>query len=88
VPKTTKPKPKTPRKPDPPALPVGTAELLTRDQVAASLKVTTRTLSALIAQGAYPPPDASLGERLARWHRDTHNAALAKLAKKGGGGGV
>jgi predicted DNA-binding transcriptional regulator AlpA len=56
--------------------------------VAASLKVTTRTLYALIAQGAYPPPDASLGERLARWHRDTHNAALAKLAKKGGGGGV
>ena len=55
-----------------------TPELLTAQQVADVLSVSTRTLWRMVARGKLPPP-IRWNRKLVRWHRDTLEQFLAGL---------
>jgi predicted DNA-binding transcriptional regulator AlpA len=54
-------------------LPPGCDALLSREQVAAALGVSYRTLSGMLSAGEFPPADLKLGA-LPRWRVGTFNA--------------
>ena len=63
-----KPKPKPKREPRvPAALPPGTPAMLSIEQVAAMLGVTSRFVRKLMATGSFPEADSWLGGSLQRW---------------------
>ena len=63
------------------ALPVPT-EVLTRDEVAALLRIHPRDLRRLVLEGAFPPP-FKVGRRL-RWRRATVEAWIRKAELEAG----
>ncbi len=75
------PAPVSQRKP-PPVLSAGCSVLLCRDQVAAALAISTRTLSAMISAGEFPSHDCRVSKS-PRWHVDTLNEWIrAKCGKE------
>lgn len=59
-------------------------ELFTRDQVAAQLGVTVRTLNRMVGRGEFPPP-LKRNRRWARWYASDLAGYLNHLRDRRGG---
>jgi len=63
----------------PPALP---PDIMTAEDVARYLRVSTKTIRAAVRTGRLPPPTIRLGERCCRWTKAAIDAALTSNGAK------
>ena len=53
--------------------------MMTPEQVATLLQITTRTLRQLVLDGKFPDADLRIGARIVRWKRETVESAIEAL---------
>jgi hypothetical protein len=83
MPTKTKVKARPKAKPQP-TTPPGAESMLSRDDVATLLRISTRKLTGMRSSGDYPPPDFLIGSR-PLWKTSTHNTWVNSRSEPGQG---